>query len=233
MRVAIRGDDGAVADALDSAEVSLVGEADADVLVVVDDEALVSLAADAPACPVLPVTAGENYHSVSRAKVRDAVETVAADGHRLVDAALVTVAFDDETVGRAVADVTLMTSAPAKISEYAVHTGGERVGQIRADGIVVATPVGSAGYARNAGGPVVGVGAGLSVVPVAPFATLSNPWVLDPPLSLSVERDEGDVSLFLDGEYAADVTTGTPVTVERDGSIPFVRVPGATGRQFD
>jgi NAD+ kinase len=117
-----------------------------------------------------------------------------------------------------------MTSAPAKISEYAVHLDGERVEQVRADGIVVATPVGSDGYARSAGGPVVGAGAGLSIVPVAPFATLSSPWVLSPPLTLTVERDEGDVSLFLDGDYVADVTTDVRVGVERGPPVTFLRV---------
>jgi NAD+ kinase len=215
-----------VARAVEAAGASLADEADADCLVAVDDAALVSLADDPPACPVLPVTASENYHSVARSQVREAVAAVDADEHRLVDASLLDVSVGGSTIGRAVADVTLMTSAPAKISEYGVHTGGECVEQIRADGVVVATPVGSTGYARNAGGPVVGVDAGLSVVPVAPFATLSDAWVLSPPLSVSVERDEGDVSLYLDDEYAADVTTDTPVRVERGASLSFVRVPG-------
>lgn len=230
MKVAIRGDDGVVAGAVEAAGASLVDEADADVLATVGDAALVSLAADPPACPVLPVTAGEDYHSVARSQVRAAVASVAADDYRLVDGALLDVSVDGSMVGRAVADVTLMTSAPAKISEYGIHTDGECIDQIRADGVVAATPVGSTGYARNAGGPVVGVGAGLSVVPVAPFSTLSDSWVLSPTLSVTVERDEGDVSLYLDGEYSTGVTTETPVRIDRGRSISFVRVPSVTGR---
>jgi NAD+ kinase len=232
MRLAVRGDDEAVADAVDAAGAALVDEPDAELVVAVDDAGLVSLAADPPASPVLPVAAGEAYHSVPRTRVREAVAAVAADEHRLVDGSLLSVSLDESPVGRAVADVTLMTAAPAKISEYAVHADDERVEQMRADGVVVATPVGSTGYARSAGGPVVGVDAGLSVVPVAPFATLSDAWVLSPPLGLTVERDEGDVSLYLDDESVATVTTDTRVRVERGPPVSFVRVPGTSGRSL-
>ena len=228
VRVAIRGDDG-VADAVAAAGASLVDEADADALVVVGDAALVSLAERPPSAPVLPVSAGDGHHSVARSRVRDALAAVDDATTRVVEGSLLDVFLDGSRVGRAAADATLMTSAPAKISEYAVFADGDPVEQVRADGVVVATPLGSGGYARSAGGPVVGHGAGLSVVPVAPFATLSDSWVLSPPLTLTVERDEGDVSLYLDDRYAADVTTDATVDVERGPSVSFLRVPAPAG----
>ena len=111
------------------------------------------------------------------------------------------------------ADVTLVTSESARISEFAVRAGGRRVDDFRADGVVVATPLGSAGYARAAGGPVVEPGTGLAVVPVAEFATFRGAWVLDPPVGCTVERDEVPVSLVLDGAVVDDVGVGQSLRV--------------------
>ncbi|WP_394351524.1 hypothetical protein [Halobacterium bonnevillei] len=57
----------------------------------------------------------------------------------------------------------MVTAEPARISEYAVETGTERVDEVRADGVVAATPAGSHGYARDADGPLLSRGRGLAV----------------------------------------------------------------------
>ncbi|MFC6735555.1 ATP-NAD kinase, partial [Halolamina salina] len=71
--------------------------------------------------------------------------------------------------------------------------------------------------------PVVTPGAGLSVVPVSPFSTRANPWVVPGPLSLTVERDEGAVSLFVDGEERRRVGTDEPVEIAAVGEFTCLR----------
>jgi NAD+ kinase len=115
-----------------------------------------------------------------------------------------------------------VTRESANISEFAVRAGGRRVGDFRADGVVAATPLGSAGYARAAGGPVVGAGTGLAVVPVAQFATARDAWVLDPPVACAVERDEEPVSLVLDGTVVGEAGVGRPVRVEAVDSLDLL-----------
>lgn len=111
----------------------------------------------------------------------------------------------------AVADCMVMTTQAARISEYAVATDGIPLTEFRADGVVVATPLGSGSYARAAGGPRVAPESGVAVVPVAPFATQADNWVLSPPLSLHIER-ETDVTVYADDR--AITTGGTEITVE-------------------
>jgi NAD+ kinase len=107
---------------------------------------------------------------------------------------------DGGLVSRALRDVALVTAAPASISEYAVVAGETTVASVRADGVVVATPLGSDGYAAAAGGAVLEVGTGLTVVPISPFSTASVAHVVDQArgISISVERD-GEVALYVDG----------------------------------
>ncbi|MFC4449690.1 ATP-NAD kinase [Halorussus aquaticus] len=140
---------------------------------------------------------------------------------------LLAVTVDGERVGPALADVMLITAEPARISEYAVRSRGERVARFRADGVVVSTPTGSLGYGRNAGGPLLEPGSGVvGVVPVAPFAVNVDHWVLsaDRPVTLTVERDEGEVSLLLDDRTVRRVSPHTAVEVVEDGSLDVVRV---------
>jgi NAD+ kinase len=127
-----------------------------------------------------------------------------------------------------VLDATLVTSEPARISEYAITTEGRLVDRFRADGVVVATPLGSHGYAHAAGGPVLAVDADSFVtVPIAPFAIGADHWVLpSTETSLSVEREEAPVDCFADADRVGAATPGEPVHVRPDGVFRVVRPPG-------
>nr|WP_246403835.1 hypothetical protein [Halobellus ruber] len=120
-----------------------------------------------------------------------------------------------------------MTAEPARISEFGIGSTDGWFETVRADGVVVATPLGSTGYARDAGAPVIAPGTGLVAVPVSAYAMHAHPWVLRPPMSLSVERDEADVTLRLDDEEVRSVPPDAPVDVGTNGSLSLV-----AARQF-
>ena len=129
----------------------------------------------------------------------------------------------------AVADCTLLTSKPARISEYAIEHDGRSVSTFRADGVVVTTPFGSDGYGRAAGGPRLAPETGVAVVPIAPFATKADTWVLQPPLTLRVERDD-DVTVFADSRPLE--TGGAGLTVRLTAGEPLSVVdPAALGER--
>lgn len=64
---------------------------------------------------------------------------------------------------------------------------------------MVATPLGSRGYAGSAGGPSVSPDGGISVVPVAPFTTRTDAWIVTDRVGVTVERETTPVSLVVDG----------------------------------
>ncbi|MFB6160742.1 MAG: ATP-NAD kinase [Haloferacaceae archaeon] len=228
--VRVRGDD-AVAAAVAEAGATLRPDGPADLLVAVGEDALLGLAADPPALPVLPVDDAGGPLVVPREAAVAAVAAFAAGDARRVEHPVLGVSVGDDHVGRALADVSLVTSEPARISEYAVESRGRPVAGFRADGVVVATPLGSAGYARAAGGPVLGPGTGLAVVPVAPFATTFDTWVRRAPVELSVERDEGRVSLVLDDAVVREVLPHEPVRVDVTTAVELV-VPPVAGDEW-
>ena len=234
--VVVRGDDAdasAVAESVTAAGGVVVDgsdggtpaadASDADAVLAVGEPSLFAFADEVPPAPILPVACGVG-RSLSRADVAAAVRALRTGATRTVEHPLLTVTVDGALVGSALADVTLMTDEPARISEYAVSTPAEHVGTFRADGVVVATPLGSTGYAHAAGGPILAPGTGVVAVPIAPYTTLPDSWVRQLPVTLSVERDETDVSLILDDEAVADVPPHAAVELAADGTRPFLRL---------
>lgn len=214
----------AVRDAGGDADIGTAAvAAESDAVVAVGDAALSALAASVTA-PVLPVGA-EDIESAERENVKSTVERFLGGDYRVQEYPLLRV----ETAtadGRALFDVALSTAEPATISEFAVDTAAadsvdEPVARFRADGVVVATPAGSRGYARAAGGPVVVPGSGVAaVVPISPFATDPDHWILPlSALSLTVERDETDVTVVVDGRPLCSVGVGATVRLVRDGEL--------------
>ena len=219
-RVAVRGAD---ADVLADTPLDAVELADAEAVLAVGEEALTSTALSSPSVPLLPVGVDGALHGISRAALSGAAAALAEAAYETVSHPLLTVDVDGAQQGRAALDVTLMTTEPARISEYSLTADGERLTEVRADGVVVAGPFGSAGYNSAAGGPLLAPGAGLSVVPVAPFTTRANDWVVPGPVELAVERDEGTVSLYADRADLGTVPPHEPVRIGTNGSFDCLR----------
>lgn len=234
-RLAVVGDeagDTAVETArLDRLTPAAAAEATAhDAVLTLGEHAFVRTARREPSLPLLPVvgaTAPPTRGVGGDARRLDglaadpetAVAAVSDGAVRAVDRVLLSVTVGDEAVGTAVLDAGLMTSEPARISEYRVTDDGRPVETVRSDGVVVSTPLGSGGYGRAAGGPVLAPETGLAVTPVAPFATAASPLVLPGPVGLRVERDEGDVSLLVDDERVRVVPAGRTVVCAPDATV--------------
>lgn len=186
------------------------------VVVTVGEAALLSVARERPAAPILPVDTEIGPASGERAAILAAIDDGTERTQPLID-----VSIDGTSVATALMDVMLVTSEPARISEYAIDHDDGRVATFRADGVVVATPVGSHGYAAAAGGPTLAAAAdAVCAVPIASFHTQSTRWVLDTSaLTLSVLRDEGNVSLLVDdAEYGA-VDSDQRIRLAVDGYV--------------
>jgi NAD+ kinase len=96
---------------------------------------------------------------------------------------------------------------------YRVLLSGQKVDDVRADGIIVATPTGSTCYAMSAGGPIVDPGTkGFVIVPLAPFKMSSRAVVVPSNRRLSVCLVDGKPSkLVLDGQVEEGLPPGTTV----------------------
>jgi NAD+ kinase len=248
-RVGVFGESvGTIAEAIEAAGgEALVDDPRSDpaFVIAVGESSLHSLVPDPPA-PVLPVAVGHGVDSINPDDVSEVIPTLLdesqtlsqsqptsqsqsrSQSYSLVSHPILGIERDSVDVGSvyALMDVTLVTAEPARISEYTVASGDEHVTNARADGIVVATPAGSHGYAHDAGGPRIApetdVGA---VVPIAPFAISGDYWVLSlSDIRLTVERDNTPVDLFVDGYRVGTVAPEEPLTLHPVATLETIQV---------
>lgn len=226
--------DGGVADHLRNAGLTVEQGTDGAVpaterVVAVGADALTAVARTDGDPLVLPVEAGRGVRSVPRGAVADAVD--ALDDARVESHPVLRCTMPDGTVERAFWDVTLVTADAARISEFTVSVPNDRIGQFRADGVVVATAAGSPGYAHRVGGPILTPAAQVVVAPIAPFATDPDHWVLPlADLTASVERDEATVELLVDDRSTRTVGHHEAVTVDAGPAVRTAVVEASQSR---
>jgi NAD+ kinase len=119
--------------------------------------------------------------------------------------------------GLSMNDVVVSRGATASMVELSVDVGDDFVANIRADGLIVATPTGSTAYALSAGGPILhpGIG-GWVVVPIASHTLSNRPIVLPDASEVRIGIVAGrDVSANFDMHNLASLIHGDQVRVRR------------------
>jgi NAD+ kinase len=119
--------------------------------------------------------------------------------------------------GFAMNDVVVSRGATASMVELKIDVGAEFVANLRADGLIIASPTGSTAYALSAGGPILHPGiAGWVLVPIAPHDLSNRPIVLPDTGDVRVEVVAGrDASVNFDMQSLASLLHGDCVIVRR------------------
>ena len=131
--------------------------------------------------------------------------------------------------GRALNDVVVSRGATASMVEFRVEVDGDFVANMRADGLIVATPTGATAYALSAGGPILhpSIG-GWVMVPIASHTLSNRPIVLPDNGEVRIGIVTGkDVSANFDMHNLASLLHGDQVRVRRsDFKVRFLHPRG-------
>ncbi len=147
-----------------------------------------------------PIVAGD-FEEESRAMLES---DVWRDGQRIFE-------------GLSLNDVVVSRGTTASMVELRVDVGDDFVTNMRADGLIVATPTGSTAYALSAGGPILhpSIG-GLLVLPIASHTLSNRPIVLPDTGEVRIGIVSGrDMSANFDMHTLASLMIGDQVRVRR------------------
>jgi NAD+ kinase len=132
----------------------------------------------------------------------------------------------------AVNDISFHRRQDLRVADLGYSVVGEQLGDVRCDGLVVATPAGSTGYNLANGGPVMAWGvAGFVVSFIAPHTLTARALVVAPDDVLRVvnRSDSEPVDLTTDGRTACALGPQEHADISfRDDMALLAQLPGAS-----
>ncbi|MHB8234141.1 MAG: NAD(+)/NADH kinase [Solirubrobacteraceae bacterium] len=138
----------------------------------------------------------------------------------------------DRADGRpAVNDIAIHRKVGERVAEIAYEIEGEVVGNVRCDGLVVATPAGSTGYNLANGGPVMAWGVeGFVVSFIAPHSLTARALVVAPGDRLTIHNRSLDaLDIALDGRPAGEIAAGAKLDARFVNQIGTIaQLPGSS-----
>lgn len=114
-------------------------------------------------------------------------------------------------------DAVLSRTSLSRLITIDLHVNGELVTTYRADGLIVATPVGSTAHSLAAGGPIVYPELrALVVSPICPHTLSNRPLVLpaSPELTMAARESAEPPALTVDGQSNTELREGDLVRVQ-------------------
>lgn len=134
-------------------------------------------------------------------------------------------------VQAAINDISLHRKVGERVATLAYGVGGEEVGSVRCDGLVISTPAGSTGYNLANGGPVLAWGVeGYVVSFIAPHSLTARALVVAPDDELVIHnRGRDPVDLSVDGRPVGELGPGEHVAARfvREAA-ELAQVPGSS-----
>jgi NAD+ kinase len=132
----------------------------------------------------------------------------------------------------AINDLSIHRRLGGRVAQLAYELEGEKVGSVRCDGVVVATPAGSTGYNLANGGPVLAWGVeGFVVSFIAPHTLTARALVVAPGDSLAVTNRsrEEDVEMTTDGRAVCVLPREGTITIRFEPRCAVLaQLPGAS-----
>ncbi len=190
------------------------------------DAAVYAIGAD---LPILGINLGRvGYLAELEAHEAEALSRLISDEYEIkehitLDVSLVRGGEEMHLVRSAVNDVVIGQGVGSGMSEILLDDGvGNQMTYI-ADGIIVATPLGSTAYSLSAGGPVIDASlAAFCVTPICAHSLFSRSVLFPPEYTITVRNSsarEGEMIVTVDGGEIYTLAPGDCVKVSRSEKI--------------
>lgn len=187
-----------------------------DALLTIGGDGTILMALQQSEAPVFGINTGELgfLTEVEPPQLKTALDQL-LKGQYTVEARLkLAVRMNGERLPDAANEAVVKSAHPSKMLALRLASNGEVIEDIRADGVIMATPTGSTSYSMSAGGPIVDPRIeAFIMVPLAAFKLGARPFVFPAKASVEAElpANAKDAVLVLDGQYERRLGGGDTV----------------------
>ncbi len=209
-----------LSDFIKGKEYRPMDEIEADIIFTIGGDGTVLLAAQKAKGAILGINMGSLgfLSEVEIGKVEETVYRIVRGEHRYMEFMKLEIRFNGEPVGYAMNEVVIHSNRVSKIRNFKLYLDNNFVERTKADGIIVATPVGSTSYSLSAGGPIVMPATQAMVISyLAPVTLRIRPMVVPSSslLEISVSGNEHDCIIILDGQREINFNSSDRLTITR------------------
>jgi len=185
-----------------------------------------------PEPPILAIDMGVRgfLTEVTPERALEAVERYLKGDYTLEHCSKIASFIGDERLPDALNEVFVTSRHLAKLIHVRIRKDGEVVMDCRADGVIMASQVGSTGYAFSAGGPIIDLDLDAFVLtPVCPI-TFVRPIVFSSSSEVTLELLKPKTAMVvIDGDYQREIGEKTPFILIRKSEFEssFIRFEGS------
>ena len=158
--------------------------------------------------------------------IGEGVRRILAGDYSVEERMRLRVMRNEERLPDCVNEAVLHTSHVSKMHHFDILVDGKPALNVRADGLIMATPTGSTSYAMSVGGPIIDPRVDAFVLaPIAPFNLAIRPLVIPAKSVVEVRHiDRKDCMMVLDGQTEIPIGTEDVLTLGRsDTPAKFIR----------
>lgn len=151
----------------------------------------------------------------------DKLELLTQGKFNIDERMLLKIVFDSRpgNIYYALNEAVIARSTLSKIIDINICCDNRRIGNYRADGIIVSTPTGSTAYSLSAGGPIVDpVLECMELTPICPHSFVSRSVMFSPNSKIGIkiqDLENKDAFLTIDGLNSIELKTDERVTITK------------------
>ena len=181
----------------------------AEVIITVGGDGTILRTLQGTDAPILGVNAGVLgfLTEVQPDQVRSAVKKVVSGKFRIEERLKLKTTMDGKRLEDATNEAVIHTAHIAKMRHFAISVDGTPATEMRADGLIVATPTGSTCYAMSVGSSIIDPRVdALVIAPIAPFRLSARPFVVPARSKIQVTiKEPRECIMVIDGQCEFDM----------------------------
>jgi len=175
-----------------------------DVLITVGGDGTILRTLQGTDRPVLGVNAGVLgfLTEVQPDEIKPAIKRLLSGKYKINERLKLKTVMDGKRLEDATNEAVLHTAHIAKMRHFEISIDGARATEIRADGLIIATPTGSTSYAMSVGSSIIDPRVdALVIAPIAPFRLAARPLVVPAKSKIGVTiKEPKECIMVIDGQ---------------------------------
>ncbi|UCE44695.1 MAG: NAD(+)/NADH kinase [Methanobacteriota archaeon] len=198
------------AAALGREGVPLSGMDEVDVVISIGGDGTVLRTVKSTEKPILGINAGAMgfLTEVNPDGIEDAIGRLLEGDYTIDERTKLRTVMDGQRLQDAMNEAVIHTAQIAKMRHFSVSIDGQPATDLRADGVIVATPTGSTCYAMSVGSSIVDPRVeALVIAPIAPFRLAARPFVVPATSEIDITIAEPmECTMVIDGQEVLEMT---------------------------